>query len=86
MTNAAIAFGGMAGTPRRAQKVEAALTGKPWTADTIAVAKQEFGKDYSPLTDMRASAQYRLAAAENMLERFFAESQGAATNVLEVSV
>jgi len=79
-----IAFGGMAGTPARASNVEDALIGQPWTADTIEAAAAQFGTDYTPMSDMRASADYRLAAAANMLRRYFAETTGLATNVLEV--
>jgi len=84
VTAARIAFGGMAGTPARAKSVEAALIGQPWTADTIEAAAAQFGTDYTPMSDMRASADYRLAAAANMLRRYFAETAGTATNVLEV--
>lgn len=80
-----IAFGGMAGTPHRAHHVEQALIGAPWTDDTIAAARAEFAQDYTPMSDMRASAAYRLEAAQNMLTRYFLESQGMATNVLEVT-
>jgi xanthine dehydrogenase small subunit len=82
--NARIAFGGMAGTPHRASAVEAALVGQVWNAATIEAAATMFVEDYSPMSDMRASADYRLTAAANMLRRYFAEATGAATNVLEV--
>ncbi|MGV6803999.1 MAG: xanthine dehydrogenase small subunit [Ruegeria sp.] len=82
---ARIAFGGMAGTPKRATQVEAALTGRPWTAETVRAALPAFAQDYSPMTDMRASAGYRLETAKAMLERYFLEDQGEVTNVLEVS-
>ncbi len=85
VANARIAFGGMAGTPHRASHVEAALVGQPWAQATIDAAMPEFAKDYTPMTDTRASADYRLTAAQNMLQRAFAESQGHATSVLEVS-
>ena len=85
ITNARIAFGGMAGTPQRASHVEQALTGKPWTEEVIRAARAGFAQDYTPMSDMRASAIYRLEAAENMLTRYFLESQGIATNVLEVT-
>ena len=81
----AIAFGGMAGTPARANAVEATLLGQPWTQDCIDLAKAEFAQDYTPMDDMRASADYRLEAAQNMLQRYFHEDQGIATNVLEVT-
>lgn len=85
VTDARIAFGGMAGIPKRATTVEAALIGQPWTAQTIVDAMTKFDDDFTPLTDMRASATYRLETARAMLERYFAESQGQTTNVLEVS-
>ncbi|AVO39043.1 xanthine dehydrogenase small subunit [Pukyongiella litopenaei] len=81
---ARIAFGGMAGIPKRATAVEAALRGRPWGADTIAAALPAFGADFTPLSDMRASAAYRLDGARAMLERYFAEDRGETTNVLEV--
>jgi xanthine dehydrogenase small subunit len=82
---ACIAFGGMAGTPKRAQAVETALIGKSWSEATIRAAKAMMTEDYAPLSDMRASADYRLHAAENMLLRYWQEDQGIASNVLEVS-
>jgi xanthine dehydrogenase small subunit len=75
---ARIAFGGMAATPKRARAVEAALVGRPWTAATIEAALPAFATDYQPLTDMRASAEYRSLAAQNLLRRFFAETTGTA--------
>ncbi|WP_170763713.1 xanthine dehydrogenase small subunit [Ruegeria lacuscaerulensis] len=85
VTQARIAFGGMAAIPKRATNVEAALIGKPWTHETIQAALPSFAKDFTPLTDMRASATYRLETAKAMLERYFLEDQGETTNVLEVS-
>ncbi len=85
VTQARIAFGGMAGIPKRATHVEAALVGKPWARETIDAALPAFADDYSPLTDMRASATYRLETAKAMLERYFLEDQSEVTNVLEVS-
>lgn len=82
--SARIAFGGMAGTPQRATAVEAALIGEPWTAQTIDEAASVFAQDYTPMTDMRASAEYRLEAAQNMLRRAFADLNGNAVSVLEV--
>lgn len=85
ITEARIAFGGMAGTPQRAQHVEEALTGQPWNEQSIATARAAFAQDYTPMSDMRASAEYRLKTAQNMLMRYYLESQGIATNVLEVT-
>jgi len=80
---ARIAFGGMAGTPKRASAVEAALLGKDWSEDTIRAALPAFAEDFAPLSDMRASAQYRLRAAQNMALRYWYEDQGIQTSVLE---
>ncbi|MCK0126598.1 xanthine dehydrogenase small subunit [Gelidibacter sp. F2691] len=85
VTSARIVFGGMAGTPKRASQVEAALTGQPWDLATIQSASKKFAKDYQPLTDMRASADYRLQTCQNMLIRCFHEDQGTASSVLEVT-
>jgi len=73
---ARVAFGGMAATPKRATAVEAALLGKPWNLATVEAAIPAFAADYQPLTDMRASAEYRLLAAQNLLRRFFFETTG----------
>lgn len=69
-----IAFGGMAGTPKRATQVEQALIGAPWSERSILDAKSLFEQDYKPLSDWRASAEYRMAAAQNLLERFYFEN------------
>ncbi|CUI87772.1 xanthine dehydrogenase small subunit [Cognatishimia activa] len=85
VTEARIAFGGMAGIPKRAAHVENALRGQPWTETIIAAARPAWDQDFTPLSDMRASAAYRIDTARNMLTRYFLEDQGAATSVLEVA-
>ena len=85
ITSARIAFGGMAETPKRATSVETALVGKPWTQDTITAAVTKFSTDYQPISDARASAVYRAQTAQNLLQRYFDETFGHATNVLEVT-
>jgi xanthine dehydrogenase small subunit len=73
-----IAYGGMAATPKRAAAVEAALLGRPWTEATVTEAMATFAADFTPLTDMRASAEYRALAARNLLMRFYLETAGGA--------
>ena len=70
-----IAYGGMAATPKRAKAVEAVLLNAPWNENTVKAAMQEMAKDYQPLTDMRANAAYRLKIAQNLLWRFYLETQ-----------
>ena len=84
VTAARIAFGGMAGIPKRAFAVEAALVGREWSLAPVEAALPAFAKDFQPLTDMRASADYRLIAAQNLLVRYFQDLAGVAVNVLEV--
>ena len=72
-----LAFGGMAATPKRAGHVEAALVGKVWSGETVERAVPLFAKDFTPLTDMRASAAYRMMVTENLLRRFWLETSGA---------
>ena len=49
------------------------LIGAEWNATTIARAAQSLAKDFQPLTDMRASQEYRLRVARNLLQRFHAD-------------
>lgn len=74
--NTVIAFGGMAGTPKRASAVEQILLGAVWEEGLIETAMAAFAKDFKPLTDWRASADYRLLAAKNLLRRFYLEMRG----------
>ncbi len=76
---ARVCYGGMAGTPKRAEACEAALLGAPWSRDTVERAKAALAGDFTPLSDMRASAGYRSRVAGNLLERFFLETGRDAT-------
>ncbi|PYD67623.1 xanthine dehydrogenase small subunit [Komagataeibacter nataicola] len=73
ISNPRIAFGGMAATPRRARLTEAALAGRRWNEATLQAAREAIMKDFTPLTDMRASAWYRSTVAANLLTRLYAE-------------
>lgn len=74
--SARIAYGGMAATPKRAEAVEAALVGRPWNEETVEAAMARYTEDFTPLTDMRATAQYRALVARNLLRRFYFETTG----------
>ena len=80
-----LAYGGMAGTPARAKHAETALTGQPATFETIQSAMQALTHDFAPLSDMRASADYRMQVAQNALLRAFHRINGTATNLHEVT-
>ena len=75
VTSIKIAFGGMAAIPQRAAQAEAVLSGASWDEDTAQQAMKALAEDFSPLTDMRASAAYRQQAAANLLYRFYLETR-----------
>ena len=79
VTEIRIAYGGMAGTPKRAFAVEKALLGQPWNESTVERAMERYAEDYTPLSDMRATAEYRALAARNLLLRFYLETTTGAT-------
>jgi xanthine dehydrogenase small subunit len=70
-----LAFGGMAGVVKRAAQAEAALVGEVWSEDTLKAAQAALPVDFKPLTDMRASAGYRMQVAQNLLRRFWLQTR-----------
>ena len=73
--SARIAFGGMAAIPKRAAACEAALVGAAWYPGVIEQACKALAEDFTPLSDFRASKEYRLLTAQNLLRKFFLELQ-----------
>jgi xanthine dehydrogenase small subunit len=69
-----IAYGGMAATPKRAPETEAALMGQPWNETTLQAAVEALARDFTPISDWRASAGYRAKVAANLLRRLFIET------------
>ncbi len=78
---ARIAFGGMAATPKRAAAAEAALVGQPWCEASLRAAAEKLSEDFTPLTDWRASSDYRLRVSQNLFRRFWLEAQDDAAPV-----
>ncbi|MFA6964878.1 xanthine dehydrogenase small subunit [Bosea sp. (in: a-proteobacteria)] len=74
ITGARLSYGGMAGIPKRAAVAEAALIGRMWDEAAVDAAIAALPADFTPLSDMRASAQYRLTVAGNLLRRFLIET------------
>ena len=81
ITSARIAYGGMAGTPKRARAAEAALLNKTFDQATFEAAALAVAHDFSPLSDMRASQTYRASVAANCLRRFHLEQTAAPETV-----
>ena len=68
-----IAYGGMAAVPKRATHCEAALRGAAWNETSVMNAMKALADDFVPISDMRASAEYRREVGANLLYRFFVE-------------
>src|SRR5580658_11633 len=86
ISEAKVAFGGMAGIPKRAKAVEESLRGLSLT-DTPRwqAAADAVKKDFTPLTDLRASADYRGRVAGNLVIKALAEIAGVASDVTRIS-
>ena len=83
ITSARIGGGGVAATPVHAVNTEAALLGQPWNEATLQAAQAAIADEFSPLTDLRASANYRRQILGQLLRRAWLESTGQATVRLE---
>ncbi|GGB34725.1 xanthine dehydrogenase small subunit [Oceanisphaera marina] len=75
ISEARIAFGGMAAVPKRAAACERELLNKPWNQATVKAAMKALSGDFEPLSDFRASKEYRSKTATNLLYKFFIEQQ-----------
>ena len=71
-----MACGGVAATIRRATRCEETINAAAWTEGTIDKACLALAEDFSPIDDMRASADIRLVAVQNLLRRFWLETTG----------
>lgn len=81
VVNARACYGGMAATPRRAPALEAALMGQPLSPESARRAAEALASDFRPLSDWRASADYRLRVAANLLLKFALEQRGEAVDL-----
>jgi xanthine dehydrogenase small subunit len=77
IVGARVACGGMAATPRRAAKTERALVGVSLDEPaTWLFAREAIGEDFTPLSDARATAAYRMTVAANLLKKALTEISG----------
>lgn len=74
VTHASIAFGGMAAIAKRAAHCETQLLGQPWQASIVERACLALEQDYQPISDFRASREYRMQVAKNLLRRCLIET------------
>ncbi|USE35822.1 xanthine dehydrogenase small subunit [Endozoicomonas sp. SCSIO W0465] len=82
ITKARVALGGMAAIPRRARLCEQVLTGSQLNDETLRQAKAAIRQEFKPMSDVRASSEYRLEAAGNLLERYFMELSGQKVRII----
>ena len=68
-----IAYGGMDSIPNFAFKTQKYLIGKEFNLKNIDKSKQMIEKDFTPLTDVRASSTYRKLGSKNLMDRLFLE-------------
>ena len=68
----------MAATVKRAALAEAALLHQPWTESSLQAAQAALVQDFKPLSDMRASAAYRMQVAQNLLRRLWLQTRSEA--------
>jgi len=73
VTKARIGLGGVAATPIRALATEAALEGRPWSAEVAREAADVMRGEGTPIDDHRASAAYRTATLGTALPKLYAE-------------
>jgi xanthine dehydrogenase small subunit len=83
VVKASIGVGGVAATPVRALKTEAALLGQAWTAAAAQKAAKVLQAEFNPISDMRASSEYRVDVLGGLVQRFWLESQGQSLVSLE---
>jgi len=76
VTEFRMACGGLAAIVKRAVNCERAVSGRAWNEETITRAAEALARDFEPISDMRASREYRLRAALNLLRRFYLETRG----------
>jgi carbon-monoxide dehydrogenase medium subunit len=69
-----IALGAVAPTPIRAKKAERFLSGKTIDNDTIRKAAEEAANESKPITDMRATREYRLGLVKELTYRAIKQS------------
>ena len=78
-----IGAGGVAATPVRARQTEAVLAGQVWNATVIGKAQDAIDQEFSPISDMRASASYRRLVLRQLLQRAWLQQQGHPMTQLE---
>jgi len=75
--HARLAYGGVAPTPIRARQTEAAMLDKPWTPDTVQRVLPILQTEFTPISDVRGTAEYRRGLVNSLLQKFHCDSAAA---------
>jgi xanthine dehydrogenase small subunit len=73
ITRACFAFGGVAAVPIRFPAAEEAVLGRRWNEAAVARVQSILAQTLQPISDHRGSAEYRLAVAQSLIEKFWWE-------------
>lgn len=73
--NIILAYGGMAERPKRATETEKFLRGKSWTREVVEKAMDILQQDFTPISDVRGSAEFRRIAARNLILKFWNDTK-----------
>lgn len=75
VTAITLAYGGMAAITKCAAKAEAHLLFNEWTRENIENAMELIPEDFTPISDARSGAEFRMQVAKNLLLKFWSETQ-----------
>jgi xanthine dehydrogenase small subunit len=83
VTNCIISAGGVAAKSVRLSQLEALFIGKPLSLSVVQQAQEMVPQMIQPLSDVRGSNTYRVKLVQNLLKRFYLESQSIETRLVQ---
>lgn len=69
LVNVRLVFGGMGPIPKRARHAEAILNDKIFDNSIVKLAQLALENDFEPISDMRATREYRMRVAKNLIQK-----------------
>ena len=79
--HARLAYGGVAAMPAQARRTEQALLGKQWCEETIRKILPILQGEFTPISDVRGSAEYRRGLIAGLFQKFYFETGSEATRL-----
>jgi xanthine dehydrogenase small subunit len=73
--SAVLVYGGMADRTKRANSAERFMTGKSWSRILAEQLQVFIDEDFSPISDVRGSAEFRRVAARNLIMKFWSDTK-----------